>query len=124
MALRLFCGVPMQEFVFIIHTIAVISLIGLVLIQHGKGAEMGAAFGSGASNTVFGSAGTISFLAKLTAVIALVFFITSVTLGMLVAKDVKRSSIINSETLTTNEKINRDLLNESGNLNKQDRKNS
>lgn len=114
----------MQEFVFIIHTIAVISLIGLVLIQHGKGAEMGAAFGSGASNTVFGSAGTISFLAKLTAVIALVFFITSVTLGMLVAKDVKRSSIINSETLTTNEKINRDLLNESGNLNKQDRKNS
>lgn len=87
----------MQEIVFIVHILAVISLICLVLMQHGKGADMGASFGGGASNTMFGSAGSISFFTKITALIALIFFITSITLGVMVAKQAKQmaaSSII------------------------------
>ena len=60
-------------------------LIGLVLIQHGKGADIGAAFGSGASSTLFGSQGTGSFLFKLTGGLALTFFVTSLLLSYLVA---------------------------------------
>ncbi len=81
----------MQELVFIIHVLSVVALIGLVLMQHGKGADMGAAFGSGASNTMFGSIGSISFFAKLTAIIAVIFFATSITLGVMVAKQAKRA---------------------------------
>jgi len=81
----------MQELVFIVHVLSVVGLIGLVLVQHGKGADMGAAFGSGASNTMFGSIGSISFFAKITAVIAVVFFATSIILGVMVAKQAKQA---------------------------------
>lgn len=80
----------MQELIFGIHILAVISLICLVLVQHGKGADMGATFGSGASNTVFGSYGSISFFVKITALIAVIFFVTSITLGIMVAKQAKQ----------------------------------
>ncbi|MDR1057682.1 MAG: preprotein translocase subunit SecG [Coxiellaceae bacterium] len=80
----------MQELVFIIHIFSVVSLICLVLVQHGKGADMGAAFGSGASNTMFGSVGSISFFAKLTGVIAIIFFVTSITLGVMISKQAKQ----------------------------------
>lgn len=80
----------MQELIFVIHILSIVALIGLVLVQHGKGADMGAAFGSGASNTMFGSGGSISFFTKVTAVIALIFFITSVGLGIMVAKQAKQ----------------------------------
>jgi preprotein translocase subunit SecG len=83
----------MQEIIFIIHILAAICLICLVLIQHGKGADMGAAFGSGASNTVFGGIGSIPFLIKVTAVVAALFFTTSIMLGVVVAKKVKQESI-------------------------------
>ena len=82
----------MQEFIFVIHIFAVVGLIFLVLMQHGKGADMGAAFGSGSSNTVFGSTGSLSFFTKLTAFVALVFFITSITLGVMVAKQAKQQT--------------------------------
>ncbi len=62
-----------------------IAIIGLVLIQHGKGADIGAAFGSGASNTVFGSQGTGGFLFKLTGGLAMTFFITSLSLSYMVS---------------------------------------
>ena len=86
----------MQEIVFIIHIVAAVALIGLVLIQHGKGADAGAAFGSGASGTIFGSMGTMPFLIKLTALIAAIFFTTSVTLGVMVAKQAKNEAPITS----------------------------
>jgi preprotein translocase subunit SecG len=73
----------MQALITIIHVLAAISIIVLVLLQHGKGADVGAAFGSGASNTMFGSAGSMSFFMKLTAALAAVFFITSLTLSYL-----------------------------------------
>ena len=81
-----------EQLVLVVHVIAALAVIGLVLIQQGKGADMGAAFGSGASNTMFGSVGSISFFAKLTAAIAVVFFATSITLGVMVAKQAKRAS--------------------------------
>ncbi len=68
--------------VVIIHVIVCLALIGIVLLQHGKGAGIGAAFG-GSSQTVFGSTGAAPFLAKLTAVAALVFMLTSLGLTFL-----------------------------------------
>lgn len=71
----------MYQLILMLHVLLAIVLIGLVLLQHGKGADIGAAFGSGASNTVFGSQGTGNFLFKLTGGLALAFFITSLTLS-------------------------------------------
>ena len=73
----------METFVWIIHTLAALSVIGLVLIQHGKGADMGAAFGSGSAGSLFGSTGASNFLSKTTGVLAAVFFISSLGLTYL-----------------------------------------
>ena len=62
------------------HVLTAISLIGLVLLQHGKGADAGAAFGSGASGSLFGASGSANFLSRTTAVLAAVFFLTSMGL--------------------------------------------
>lgn len=67
------------------HVIIAAVLVVIILLQHGKGADMGAAFGSGASGTVFGSAGSGSFLSKLTGWLGAAFFITSMVLAMLAA---------------------------------------
>ncbi|MCP5162706.1 MAG: preprotein translocase subunit SecG [Hahellaceae bacterium] len=72
----------METLVLVVHVLVSVALIGLVLIQHGKGADAGAAFGSGASQTVFGSQGTGSFLTRLTTWFAVIFFITSFSLGV------------------------------------------
>lgn len=71
----------LQQFLVLIHVVISIALIALVLIQQGKGAELGATFGSAASQTVFGSQGSASFLLKLTGIIALLFFVTSLSLA-------------------------------------------
>ncbi len=63
------------------HVIIAVALIALVLLQQGKGADAGAAFGSGASSTMFGSRGSASFLSRTTAVLATAFFVTSLTLA-------------------------------------------
>ena len=69
----------------IVQIIAALSIIGLVLIQHGKGADAGAAFGGGSSGTVFGSRGSTNFLSRSTGVLAAVFFANSLALAWLVA---------------------------------------
>ena len=71
----------MEQIVLVIHVLMCFFMIVLILVQHGKGADIGASFGGGASNTVFGSQGSGSFLMKLTGGFALVFFITSLWLG-------------------------------------------
>ncbi len=76
----------MEQVVLIIHIMVAIGLIGLILVQHGKGAEAGASFGSGASQTVFGSQGSGNFLTRLTAILVTVFFITCLLLGYLNAE--------------------------------------
>ena len=69
--------------VLILHVIAAAGIIGLVLVQHGKGADVGAAFGTGSAGSVFGSAGSANFLSRMTAGLALVFFLTSIGLSFL-----------------------------------------
>lgn len=76
----------MYQLILAIHVIIAVLIIGLVLIQHGKGADIGASFGSGASNTVFGSRGTGGFLFKFTGGLALAFFVTSLALSAMVAR--------------------------------------
>jgi len=71
----------MQTILTVVHLFLSLGLIGLVLIQHGKGADMGAAFGSGASATVFGARGSGSFLSRTTAILAALFFVTSMVLA-------------------------------------------
>ncbi len=64
-----------------VHILVAIAIIGLVLMQHGKGADMGAAFGSGASGSLFGATGSANFLSRTTGVLAAVFFLTSLGLA-------------------------------------------
>ncbi|MRH77497.1 preprotein translocase subunit SecG [Spiribacter sp. C176] len=73
----------MYTIVLAIHLILAVALIGIVLMQHGKGADAGAAFGSGASSTVFGARGSASFLGRLTGILGILFFITSLTLAIM-----------------------------------------
>ena len=73
----------MESIIIFVHVIAAIAITGLVLIQQGKGADMGASFGSGASQTLFGSAGSGNALTKSTSIMAAVFFITSLGLAMI-----------------------------------------
>jgi preprotein translocase subunit SecG len=73
----------MEKIVLVIHALAAVSLIGLVLVQHGKGADMGASFGSGASGSLFGVSGSSNFLSRATAICVVIFFSTSLTLAYL-----------------------------------------
>jgi preprotein translocase subunit SecG len=70
----------MEFFVWILHVLVAVTVIGLVLMQHGKGADMGAAFGSGSSGSLFGATGSANFLSRTTAVLATAFFLTSMGL--------------------------------------------
>ena len=70
----------MEILVLVLHVMAALGIVGLVLLQHGNGADAGAAFGSGASGSVFGSTGSANFLSRATAVLAAVFFLTSLGL--------------------------------------------
>lgn len=76
----------LQTFLFVIQIIVSVALIGIVLIQHGKGADTGAAFGSGASSTVFGSRGSGNFLTRTTTVLAIIFLANSMMLGYLASE--------------------------------------
>ena len=65
-----------EDLVLVAHVMAALAIIGLVMIQQGRGAEMGSGFGGGSSNTVFGSAGAGNFLTRATTIVALLFFIS------------------------------------------------
>ena len=70
----------MEIVILVLHVLAAVGIVGLVLLQHGKGADVGAAFGSGASGSIFGASGSANFLSRATAILALVFFLTSLGL--------------------------------------------
>ncbi|NOQ13950.1 MAG: preprotein translocase subunit SecG [Methyloprofundus sp.] len=76
----------MYQVIIVGHVLVGLAVIGLVLMQHGKGADAGAAFGSGSSGTVFGAQGSASFLSRTTAILAAVFFSTSLALAVLSGK--------------------------------------
>lgn len=79
----------MYEILLIAFLITAVALVGLILLQQGKGADMGASFGAGASATLFGSTGTANFMSRTTALFATLFFIISLVLGNLSGKEVK-----------------------------------
>mgnify|MGYP001087419123 CR=1 FL=1 len=84
----------METLVWVVHAITAVVLVGLVLVQHGKGADMGAAFGSGSAGSLFGSSGSANFLSRSTAVAATIFFITSLTLTYMYAQPAKQTGVM------------------------------
>jgi len=88
-----------ETLVWVVHVIAAIVLCGLVLMQHGKGADMGASFGSGSAGSLFGSSGSANFLSRSTAVVATIFFITSMTLTYLYANPVSTQGVMDRQSI-------------------------
>ena len=72
----------MQTLIIVVHVIAALAIVGLVLLQQGKGADAGASFGAGASQTVFGASGSGNFLVRATTIAAVIFFVTSLALAI------------------------------------------
>ena len=73
----------METIILLVHMLVAVSMIALIMLQQGKGAETGASFGSGASQTVFGSQGSANFLSRTTAILATIFFVTSIGLSVM-----------------------------------------
>jgi preprotein translocase subunit SecG len=88
----------METLVMTIHVLASLGVIGLVLLQHGKGADMGAAFGSGASGSLFGVSGSSNFMSHATAGFVAVFFATSLTLAYMSSHRAQGSSVVRQHT--------------------------
>lgn len=84
----------METLVWVVHVIAAFVLVGLVLMQHGKGADMGAAFGTGSAGSLFGSSGSANFLSRSTAVVATLFFITSLSLTYLYSHPAQQQGVM------------------------------
>lgn len=84
----------MEVLILVVHVMAALGIIGLVLLQHGKGADMGAAFGSGSSGSVFGSAGSANFLSRTTAVLAVIFFVSSISLTVFSTKKADHKGVM------------------------------
>ncbi|MFZ1901479.1 MAG: preprotein translocase subunit SecG [Azonexus sp.] len=82
-----------------VHILVALGIIGLVLMQHGKGADMGAAFGSGASGSLFGATGSANFLSRTTGVLAAVFFATSLSLAYVASSKPKTTGSVMEETV-------------------------
>lgn len=85
--------------VLTVHILVALAIIGLVLMQHGKGADMGAAFGSGASGSLFGATGSANFLSRTTGILAAVFFATSLTLAYVASNQPKTTGSVMQETV-------------------------
>ena len=73
----------MMTLILVVQMLSALAMIGLVLVQHGKGADMGAAFGSGSSGSLFGASGGANFLSRTTAVLATIFFVSTIGLSYL-----------------------------------------
>lgn len=91
----------METLVWVVHVVTAVVLVGLVLIQHGKGADMGAAFGTGSAGGLFGSSGSANFLSRSTAVAATIFFITSLTLTAMYAQPEKQAGVMDRVDVNT-----------------------
>ena len=91
----------LQAFVLIAHVVISVAIVALVLLQRGKGAEAGAAFGAGASGTVFGAKGSANFLSRTTAVLATMFFVTSLALAYLGGQQPETRSLLDELAPTT-----------------------
>src|SRR5512139_1283145 len=84
----------LQTLAVVFHVLFAAAIIGLVLLQRGKGADAGAGFGAGASGTVFGARGSASFMSRATAVLATLFFITSLALAYMGGRPATQQSVM------------------------------
>jgi preprotein translocase subunit SecG len=95
----------METLVLVIHVLAALVLVGLVLLQHGKGADVGAAFGSGSAGSVFGSAGSANFLSRATAILATVFFVTSMGLTFFSTRKTEHKGVMATPPATQDKSL-------------------
>jgi preprotein translocase subunit SecG len=91
----------MRDVILIVDILAAVGIVGLVLLQQGKGADMGAAFGSGASQSLFGARGSASFLTRATAVLATIFFLSNMALAWLASTETTISSSVTTTVTDT-----------------------
>jgi len=91
----------LQTLTVVFHVLLAIAIVGLVLLQRGKGADAGAGFGAGASGTVFGARGSASFLSRTTAVLATLFFLTSLGLSYLYTQHKAPTSVMDTVSQPT-----------------------
>lgn len=89
----------MYSFVLVVHILLAILMIGLILVQHGKGADAGASFGGGGAATVFGASGSGNFMTRLTAILTALFFITSLTLAVYAKKQTQGVNVLPGEAV-------------------------
>ena len=89
-------GWRVETLVWGIHLVTAVVLVGLVLMQHGKGADMGASFGTGSAGSVFGASGSANFLSRSTAVAATIFFITSMTLTYMSVSPAREQGVMDT----------------------------
>jgi len=87
-----------NDIVLVVDILAAVGLVALVLLQQGKGADIGAVFGSGASQTLFGSRGSANFLTRTTAVLAIVFFFANMTIAYLSTRQLEPKSVTAPDT--------------------------
>ena len=95
----------MENLILLFHVLVALAVIVLVLLQHGKGADMGAAFGSGSSGSLFGSSGSANFLSRATGVLAAVFFITSLGLTYLSGHKAKSAGVMETHKPLVQQKV-------------------
>jgi preprotein translocase subunit SecG len=88
----------LQTLAVVFHVLLAVGIVGIVLLQRGKGADAGAGFGAGASGTVFGARGSASFLSRTTAVLATLFFLTSLGLTYLFSQQKEATSVVDTVT--------------------------
>ncbi|MDP3745343.1 MAG: preprotein translocase subunit SecG [Methylotenera sp.] len=93
----------MEKLVLVIHVLAALGVIALVLLQHGKGADMGASFGSGASGSLFGVSGSSNFMSHATAFFVLIFFTTSLTLAYMASDKAGGGSVVKAHATQASE---------------------
>jgi preprotein translocase subunit SecG len=90
----------LKTLIIVVQLLSALGIIGLVLLQHGKGADMGAAFGSGASGSLFGATGSANFLSRTTAILAAVFFVSTLALTYIGSYKSRPSAGVLSEVAT------------------------
>jgi preprotein translocase subunit SecG len=93
----------MESILLVIHVVVALAIVGLIMLQQGKGAEMGASFGAGASQTVFGSVGSGNFFSRMTAILVAVFFATSFVLAVMAKSSVELDDPLIPELETISE---------------------
>ena len=96
----------MQVAALVVHVLAALGLVGLVLLQHGKGADMGAAFGSGSAGSLFGSSGSSNFLSRSTAIFALIFFLSSMGLSYLSFERATTLGVMSTQEIPVSSDVN------------------